>query len=449
MATPPPPAVESQAQLPLAGIRVLDMTVVWAGPHCTQLLAEWGAEVIRVEPITRIQPSTRGAELKITRETIRSLRARGQSALYTFADDDPGERQWNRSAQFNSHARNKLSCTLDVMTPEGLDIFKRLVAISDVFVENNVPETIEKAGLTYEALAEVNPGLVMLRMPAYGLEGPYKNYRSFGNHIEAMAGHHYLRGYPDLDPSATGASFTADAAGGVLGAFAVLLGLRHRRRTGRGQQIELALVENFLPYLGELILDYQVNGRVPQPQGNAHPTHAPHGAYPCRGEDRWIAIDVQDDGQWRALKRIMGEPGWAERSDYDTVQGRLQDRAELDRRLAEWTRTQDRDDLFQRLVAEGIPAGPVQDEADLFRCPQLQHRHFFEELTQADTGPRTYPGLTFRMANTPNRLRTPPCMLGEHNDYVYRQLLGVSDEEYDRLVALGHIGTEYRLPGDS
>lgn len=436
--TPPIPA-----RLPLEGIRVVDMTVVWAGPHCTQLLAEWGAEVIRVEPITRIQPSTRGGELRISKESIRSLRERGQGALYTFADDDPGERQWNRAAHFNSHARNKRSMTLDVMTPEGRDIFHRLIAISDVFVENNVPETIEKAQITFDQLSQTNPGLVMIRMPAYGLDGPYKNYRSFGNHIEAMTGHHYLRGYPDSDPATAGASFTADAAGGVLGAFAALLALRHRQRTGQGQQVEVALSENFLPYLGEIILDYAMNGRVPEPAGNDHPSHAPHGAYPCVGEDRWIAIDIATDEQWRALRTVMGDPAWAADARYTTALSRWRHRTELDRQLAEWTRGEERDQLFGRLIVAGVVAGPVQDEADAFACPQLHERGFFEELDQSDTGPRVYPGLTFRMRNTPNHLRSQPCTLGEHNDYVYRELLGVQDDEYARLEALGHIGTDY------
>ena len=160
-----------------------------------------------------------------------------------------------RTPAFNSHARNKLSMTCNIMSPEGLDILKRLVAVSDVLVENNAAETIEKAGITYEELAKVNPRLIMLRMTAYGLSGPYKYYRSFGNQMESMTGQHYLRGYPDMDPSATGSSFTADAAGGVNGAFAVLMALRHRRLTGEGQQIELPLAETTLPFLGEIIID--------------------------------------------------------------------------------------------------------------------------------------------------------------------------------------------------
>lgn len=431
--------------LPLEGIRVVDITVVWAGPHCTQLLAEWGAEVIRVEPRQRIQPSTRYAEMRVARDEVRRLHAAGQGALYAFAGLDPGERPWNRHAHFNSHARNKKSMTLDIMTPEGLEVLKRLVAVSDVVVENNVPETIDRAGIRYEALREANPGIIMLRMPAYGLEGPYRNYRSFGNHMEAMTGHHYLRMYPDMEPAAAGNSFTADAAGGIHGALAVLMATRYRRMTGKGQQIELPLAENFLPYIGEYILEYTYNGRDPEPRGNDHPTHAPHGVYPCRGEDRWIAIDVADDLSWRRLAGCI-EQAWTSDARFTAAQSRWANRAELNERLSAWTRERDLMELFHALQQAGVAAGPVQDEAMAYGCAHLAERGFFEELTHPDAGTHSYPGLNFRMANTPNHLRRHPVTLGEDNDYVYRDVLGLSDDEYRELDRLGHIGTDY-TPG--
>ncbi len=428
--------------LPLDGIRVVDITVVWAGPHCTQLLAEWGAEVIRVEPRQRVQPSTRYAETRVTREDVRRLHAAGQGALYAYPDLDPGERPWNRHPHFNSHARNKKSMTLDIMTPEGLDTLKRLVAVSDVVVENNVPETVERAGITYEELREANPRIIMLRMPAYGLSGPYRNYRSFGNHMEAMTGHHYLRMYPDMEPAAAGNSFTADAVGGVHGALAVLMALRYRRLTGNGQQIELPLAENFLPYLGEYVLEYTVNGRDPEPQGNAHPYRAPRGVYPCRGEDRWIAIDIISDDEWRAFASECGE-AWAGDERFARNAGRLAHRDEIDGLIAAWTRGHEAPELFRRLQTAGVTAGPVQDEAAAYACEHLRDRGFFEPLTHPDCGTHEYPGLNFRMANTPNRLRRHPVTLGEDNEYVYREILGLTEDEYRFLSERGHIGTDY------
>lgn len=450
--------------LPLSGIRVLDITVVWAGPHCTQLLSEWGAEVIRLEPLSPMQPNTRGAEAPVTRE--QALRTRGTGlALMGFPEYDPGMRPWNRSPGFNSHARNKRSITINIATPEGRAVFLDLVAISDVVVENNVPETVERAGFTYADLAVVNPRIIVLRMPSYGLNGPYKNYRSFGTHMEGMTGHHHLRSYPDMDPSMTGDAFTVDAASGVMGAFAVTMALRHRRRTGEGQHIELAQAENFLSYLGEYVLDYTMNGRSPEPQGNRHPTHSPHGVYPCGSResgvgsrpgkvrdnglppleppDRWIAIDIATDEEWRALCDVMGSPEWAKDDRFATTLGRWHHREQLDELLSGWTRTRDDRELFQTLQAAGVTAGPVQNEEDAFQCPQLEERGFFETLTSPEAGTHAYPGLIFKMANTPNHLRRHAVLLGEDNDYVYHGLLDLPEEQYQRLVDIGQIGKDY------
>lgn len=436
-------ATQSKAtSLPLSGVRVLDITVVWAGPHCTQLLAEWGADVIRVEPLQHIQPNTRGAEAKITRE--QALATRGSGSLYgAYPGYDPGSRPWNRAPSFNSHARNKRSVTLDLTYPEGRETFLRLIATADVLVENNVPETIERMGCTYPELAAVNPSLIMLRMPGYGLDGPYKNYRSFGTHMESMTGHHYLRSYPDLDPSMTGDAFTADAAGGVMGAFGVVMALRHRRLTGRGQQIELPQAENFLSYLAEPMLDFVMNGRNTTPQGNQHPSHVPHNVYPCRGDDRWIAIDVADDDEWTALGGVLGEPDWMRRPCFGERATRWRHRDELDALLVEETRRWERDDLWRALLVAGVVSGPVQDERDAFTCPQLRDRGFFESLTHPEAGTHDYPGLIFRMANTPNHLRRYPVRLGEDNDYVLHDLLDLPPEEYGRLLKNGHIGMDY------
>lgn len=429
-------------RLPLEGIRVVDVTVVWAGPHCTQLLAEWGAEVIRVEPLQHIQPSTRGAEQKVTQEMVdRNPEAR--IPLYSYPDRQVFPRPWNRNAAFNSHARNKRSMTVDVTTPEGLDIFRRLIAVSDVMVENNAAETIEKAQIRYEDLVPYNPRLIALRMPAYGLSGPFKGYRSFGTHMEGMTGHHHLRSYPDRDPSMTGDAFTADAAGGVVGATAILMALRHRRRTGKGQLIELAQAENFMAYLGEIVLDTSMNGRNWPAQGNKHPSHAPHNVYPCAGEDRWITIDVATDAEWRALCTVMGNPAWSDDIRFRDALSRWQNQEELDALIAAWTAEYEPFDLWRRLTDAGVTSGPVQNERDAYACPQLNDRGFFEELDHPEFGPYRYPGLNFRMSQTPNHLRRHPVLLGEDNEYVYREILGLSDEEYAELDRLGHIGMDY------
>ncbi|MCA9846391.1 MAG: CoA transferase [Dehalococcoidia bacterium] len=434
------------ASLPLDGIRVADVTVVWAGPYVTQLLAEWGAEVIRVEPRTRIQPLTRGADMQPPPQAaLRQLAEMGMT-LFAFPGFEPGSDPWNRSPGFNSHARNKLSMTADVMSQEGREAFLKLIETCDVFVENNVPETIERAGLTYEELRERNPQLIMLRMPAFGLSGPYKNYRALGTHIEGMIGHHYIRSYPDETPEAAGDVYTGDAVAGVMGAFSVAMALRARRRTGEGQMIELSQAENFLPILGDFILDWTANGHDAGPQGNQHRSHAPHGYYPCAGDDRWIGIDCDSDEAWQSLCRVFDAQDLAKDPRFLTEKGRYEARTELDRAIADLTRDRSDADLFEALQDAGVIAGPVQTDEDAFGCPQLTARGFFEELPDDRLGTYQYPGLVIRLAETENHLRRAAPKLGQDNEYVYRELLGYSEEDYEHLADAGQVGRDY-APG--
>lgn len=432
--------------LPLEGVRVADLTVVWAGPHVTQLLAEWGAEVIRVEPRTKIQPATRGAERPPPTPAQIEQMAKLGMALTAFPDMQAMPDPWNRSATFNSHARNKLSMTADVTTPEGREAFLRLIEISDVFVENNVPETIEKANIDWPVLRERNPRLVMLRMPGYGLTGKYKNYRGFGLHMEAAIGHTHIRSYPDEAIDAAGDVVTSDAISGIHGALSVCMGLRHLRRTGKGQLIEQPLTEVFLPIIGEYLLEYTANGRNVDPQGNLHRSHAPHNYYPCRDPKDYIAIDCDSDEAWEALCGFLGAEDLAADERFRTGAGRYRHQLELDRALGGYTRQHDQRGLFFGLQAAGVTCGPVQDEAQAYACPQLAEREFFEEATSASAGTHRYPGLNVRLGNTPNHVRTGPPILGEHNEYVYRELLGYSEEEYRALEASGQVGTGY-APG--
>lgn len=429
-------------RLPLEGIRIADITVVWAGPHVTQLLGEWGAEIIRVEPVTTIQPYSRGAERVSTEAQYRALGASGVS-MGIPPDFDPGEDPWNRSPSFNAHARNKKSMACDVRLPEGREAFLRLIEKCDVLIENNVPETIERANITYDVLREVNPKLIMLRMPAYGLDGPYKNYRGFGTHVEGMIGHHLIRTYDDGNPDEMGDAFTADAIAGVMGAWSVVAALRHRARTGQSQQIEMPLAESFLPVIGEFIMDYTMNGRATGPQGNRHPSHAPHGIYPTIGDDQWIAIDIATDEEFAALCRVLATPALTTDARFRTAGGRIEHRTALDAAVGDATRGHDKEVLFHSLQAAHVAAGPVHDDLAATRSPQLEERGFFEEITMEGVGTHRYPGIFTKWANTPNWIRTPPVKLGEHNEEVYLDLLGYSRADYDALVARGIVGTTY------
>ena len=434
------PKTESKRRrpLPLEGIRVLDMTVVWAGPYACQILADWGAEVIRVESIQVIAPSTRGLVMRPPKEQMKWSLNTGMG----YAGCVPEERPWDKGPFFNVHARNKRSMTVDLRMPEGLDIFKRLVLLSDVFIENNVPSTIEKLGVTYEELSKVRRDFIMIRMPGFGLSGAYKNYRVWGAHVEGVAGHSWTKGYPDTAPSGRAEVYASDSAAGLNAALAAVMALRHRARTGEGQLVEAALCENFIPYLGQAVMDYTLNGRVQSAIGNRHSSMAPHSIYPAKGDDRWVMIAVGSDEEWRGLRRAMGEPRWAGSETFDTVLGRWNNQDELDRHLKEWTITFDAYEIMRRLQNEGVPAGPVMDERDVHADPHVEARGFLPEFTDPEVGTHRHVGFLWKMAETPNRIRMPPCHLGYGNDYVYKELLGYSDQEYERLEQEGHIGTE-------
>lgn len=447
-----PEGPSSSLHLPLEGIRVAAVTVVWAGPHVTQLLGEWGADVINVEPVNRIQPYTRGVDNVQPRETM--LRGAAIGIQPQYPDAEPGEDPWNRNSSFNSHARNKRSMTCDIMSPEGREAFLKLIEQCDVLVENNVPTTIDKAGIGWDELHKVNPRLIMLRMPAFGLEGPYSSYRAFGLHVEAMVGHTHLRGYPDRGPEGIGETLASDGLSGVQGAVAVLMALRHRERTGNGQMIEMPLNEGFIPTLAEYLFQYAMNGDNPPPQANSHARRAPYGVYPCRGDDQWIAIDVGSDAEFVTLcDALAAGPGEASvqselaHAPIDTrfshAQARKANSVALDALIARETMIWHKEDLFHKLQQAGICAAPLNDPFDALSDRHLRQVGFFEQMTMDGVGTHRYPGLTFTMSRTPNRLRTPPPKLGEHNHEVYCDLLGYSESELADLVSKGLVGTEY------
>lgn len=426
-------------KLPLEGIRILDMTVVWAGTYCTALLADMGAEVIRLESIKRLPPITRGYMPYPPKEVIEGLPA----FVAGMPGREPGALPWNRYPLFNAHARNKRGITVDLLQPSGIDIFKRLVAVSDAFVENNVTETMDKLGISYEMMREVNPRIIMLRMPAYGNSGAYRDYRSLGVHMEGVIGHTITRGYADMDPSSNTNVFAADAAGGAQGAFAMLAALHYRKRAGKGQLIELAQAENMIAYTGRFFMDYTMNGRSAATLGNRH-THAVQGCYPCAGNDRWVNITLYDESDWRAFCDAIGSPEWTTQAQFATHSRRYANQDVLDAHIAEWTQQRDHYEVMRLLQAAGVAAGPVMDQRDAFADPHLSARGIFEDVYHEDVGgSHLYVGAPFKMSETPARIRRGPVQLGQDNEYVYKHILGVSDAEYAELERAGHIGMDF------
>lgn len=429
------------ADLPLAGIRVLDLTVVWSGPYATMLLADLGAEVIRVDNPWVFPTVTRG---NVPRPVPEALRGLGP-LTGCYPDFDPGERPWNRAGNFIVHARSKLSCTLDLRRPLGQETFLRLVEQSDVVVENNSIDVMDKLGLGRDVLFARNPRLIVVRMPSMGLDGPYRNHVGFGFHLEALAGSGSLWGYRDGDRSLNNPVFPMDPASGTVAAAATLAALRQRDASGAGAFVEIPQVEVVLQYVGEELIHAARTRTSELPRGNRHPSFAPQGAYPCRGEDRWVVLSVPDDRAWDGLRRALGEPAWASDPRFAAAAGRAALHDELDEQLTAWTTGLDADDAFRRLQAQGVPAGPVYDETGRCTDEHLLAVGAFRVNGSADVDPTLVVDHLWRWDGPPLAWG-PFSRLGVENDHVYRDVLGLDDDEIAALDADGHLSLDYLRP---
>ena len=424
--------------LPLEGIRIVEITVVFAGPYAGQILADLGAEVIRVESLQRFAPITRGFVPRPTKEFAAHQGTIGGG----YPDRDPGQRPWNRFAVFNATARNKLSCTMDLSKPKGIGMFKKLIQTADVFMENNSAGVMNKLGIGYSELKKVKPDIIMLSAPGYGETGPYSHYLSYGSQIQAMSGFNWLRGYPDSDPTTTTSVVWMDPLSGMTMAFAVMMALHHRNKTGEGQFIEFSQIENMIHHTGDALMAYAMNQEVQGTIGNRHPTAAPHGVYRCKGKDRWIAISVFTDDQWKGLCSVMNYPEGVVSEKFSNSLNRWKNQDETDKQVEAWTKQHDPYTLMSLLQKKGVPAGPLMNEKDVHEDPHVNARQWFQDVFQEEAGTHRHPGEFCRMSKTRMRIRKPPCRLGEHNPYVYKSLIGVSDEEYAELEKEGHIGMD-------
>lgn len=417
----------------LAGVRVIDLSQIFAGPYATKLLADMGAEVIRIECAAR---SGRGGALP-------GMQPGGDFGA-SFPGGDTGERSYNRFAYYNEVNRNKCAITIDLSKPRGVDVFKKLVSISDVVVENFSPRVMRNFGLDYAVLKGINLKIIMISISAYGQDGPYRDCVSYGEGIEAMSGMSQITAYPDGAPLKPGVAY-ADAAAGLHAAFAILSALRYRQHKGVGQYIDLSMREALTPLLSEALMDYQMNRRQVRPTGNRHPGMSPHGCYPARGDDKWIAIAIESDEEWRALCKAMGTSQWSRDSKFDTNDGRLAHRAELDELIGQWTCGYDNIELASLLQSHGIKAGAVLDAAELVNDPHLKQRGFFKEIDHPEAGTHIMPGISWKMSRTPGRVERPAPCFGQHNRYVFSELLGMSDAEIEELAREG-VTAEAPLP---
>jgi len=386
----------------LQKIRILDFSWVLAGPYATRILADFGAEVIKIQPLV---PE---AEDKFSR------------------------------GYYNTWNRNKLGITLNLGNPQGVALAKRLVAISDAVVENFTPRVMANFGLDYDSLKKVKPDLIMLSLSTMGSTGPWRDYAGFGPTIQAFSGITYLTSFPGKPPLGLGTSY-ADHIAGLLACLALLGALEYRRMVGEGQYIDVSQVEAMASLLGDAVLDYMVDGKEAEPVGNSSTEAVPHGVYRCRGDDRWCAIAVFTDEEWQGFKRALGNPPWAEDKRFATFTGRLKNKAKLDRLVEDWTKEHTAEEAMALLQKQGVAAGVVQDASDLAQDPQLKQRGFFIELDHPELGKTISDATPIRLSDTPARYTRPAPVLGQDNDYVYGELLGMSDGELAELRQQGII----------
>ncbi|OBF08222.1 acyl-CoA transferase [Mycobacterium sp. ACS4054] len=402
--------------LPLAGVRIVDLTAFWAGPAATHLLAAFGADVVKVESIQRPD----------------GIRYSG--GMRTDVDD-----WWEYGWVFHAMNTNKRSVTLDLGSDDGRRLFTELAAGADVVIENFSPRVMDQFGLTAEALLNVNPKLVVARMPAFGLGGPWRDRVGFAPTMEQIAGLAWVTGLPDAPPVTPRGA--CDPLAGVHAAFAVLAALTFADRTGSGQLVELPMLETVLNATAIQAIEAEVFGTTMTRRGNRGHGEAIQNIYRCAGDDDWIAVTVRDDAQWRALVELMGRPSWCDEG-LATVAGRRQRADDVDRRLADWFAGQPLQSTVERLAAAGVPAAPVVSPSLVTDNPQLRHRGFLETLHHPSTGAGLYPCPPFaRLAGQDEWLRRPPPRLGEHNEEILRERCGLSYEELTRLATSGVIGT--------
>ena len=407
-----------------------DFCWMGVGACATRLLADFGAEVIRIEDRNRLDMPRR---LPIYKGDVR-----------TYGEED-AKPDPNKGGLFNNYNRNKLGVTINMRSPKGRALADRLIASSSVVTENFAPGVMERWGLTYDRLRDLSPQVIYARMSGFGHSGPHAEHRSYGPIVQAVCGLSYISGLPGEEPSGWGLSYMDNEAA-FFNASALLTAIYHRNNTGEGAEIDVSAVEAGINLLGPILLDVTVNGRSTRdgryPTGNRleHPDAAPHGVYPCAGEDRWIAIAVFNDAEWSGLTAAMGDPDWARAPQFATQAARFAHQDELDAHMGAWTRDKDRHALMHALQAAGVAAGAVQTAEDTNdHDPQIAGRGLFFELDHPVIGEARFEGTPIQFSRTVQDTWRSAPLLGEDNAHVFKGLLGLSADEYDDLAAEGVI----------
>ena len=403
---------------PLEGIRIIDLSMGWAGPLATRNLADMGAQVIKVESCERFDWW------------------RSWEATQAWIADNGAE----KSPQYLYVNRNKQDITLDLENPRGRELLLQLVATADALVENYSGGVLPKLKLDYSYLIEANPDLVMVSMPAFGSTGPWSQFRAYGSTVEHSSGLPHLVGDPEQAPTMQHVAF-GDAVGGLNGTAAILTALWHKQRSGEGQFVDLSQVECLFPLAAPGILHQSVYGQSPRRSGNKHPDHAPHGVYPCEGDDAWVVIQVTDEIQWQRLQDLI--PALAPFGDVDE---RLDKREALDECVRAWTQQRPAAAVMQLLQGVGVTAAKLNNAQAILDEPHLQDRGYLQWLEREYVGVQPHPSPPFRVTADPIPITSPAPTLGQHNHDILGELLGLGAAELEELEQQGVIGTKPRMP---
>lgn len=403
--------------LPLEGIRILEITANWAGPLAGRYLGDLGAEVIKIESPDR--PMTRGGR---------------------YPGGDPAKYHYNRAGYFNKMNRNKYGLTLDLNTERGKELFLELVSRSDVVLENNSPRVMRNFGLEYDVLKQANPEIVFVSVSGFGQTGPQRDYVAYGANIEATCGLAASMGYPDDERPYRTALFYADPVTAIHAAVAIQAALHHCQQGGGGQFIDMSLNENGIAFFPEAVLEYTIAGRVAQRRGNRHREFAPQGCYRSIGDDAWVVLSVTNEDQWSNLAKAIGRPDLADDERYSTAAKRRELHDELDELISEWTARYDHNEATGLLQAAGVPAGPVLANWELISNPHFHERGFYVPVEHPEMGVFPYPGMPWKLSDTPAEVRMASPCFGQHNRLILQDLLELTDEEVaglyeDRIIA--------------
>jgi benzylsuccinate CoA-transferase BbsF subunit len=399
---------------PLEGIKICDFCWVFVGPQTTKLLADCGADVIRVESNNR--PGL-------------------WRTAPPFKDNVPGLNRAGAFAYFNT---SKRSVTVNLAHPKGKELVKKLISWADVVTENYAGGVMEKMGLGYEDIRQIKPDIIMMSSCMQGQTGPYANHPGYGTQLSALSGFSHISGWPDREPADIG--YYTDTVAPLFNVLAIMAAIDYRRRTGKGQYLDLSQLEGGANFMAPSILDYEVNQRSAVRLGNrSFQGHAPYGIFRCKGDDRWTAIAVTDEDEWRSLAAVMGDAEWTKDARFHDAEARLANSDELEKLIEAWTCRRPAEEVMTLLQSAGVAAGVLQTGEDLLEHdPQLAHRGFFRQLEHPEI--ESYHGLSpsFRFSKTPHELKRAP-LIGEHNEEVFTDILGLTGEEIAELIIEGAI----------